>query len=52
MGLAHLGTPVFVNISRKPQYKDIHRRTIEIPQRTLIFKVNSCLKAHIHVFSN
>ena len=26
-----------------PQYKDVCRRTIEIPQRTHIFKANYCL---------
>ena len=30
--------------SRKPQYKDAYRRTIEILQRTHTFKVNCCLK--------
>ena len=33
-------------VSRKPQYKDFYRRTIEIPQRARIFKVDCCLKAH------
>ena len=33
-------------VSRKPQYKDVYRRTIEIPQRTHLFKVNCHLKVH------
>ena len=33
-------------ISRKPQYKDVYRRTIEMPQRTRNFNVNCCLKVH------
>ena len=33
-------------LSRKPQYKDVYRRTIEIPQRARTFKVNYCLKVH------
>ena len=34
------------NVARKPQYKDIYRRPIEIPQRARIFKPNCCLKVH------
>ena len=30
----------------KPQYKDVYRRTIEMPQRSRTFKVNCCLKVH------
>ena len=30
-------------VSRKAEYKDVYRRTIEIPQRTLIFKDNCYL---------
>ena len=33
-------------ISRKVQYKDVYRRTIEILQRARIFKANCCLKVH------
>ena len=33
-------------VSRKSQYKDVHRRTIEIPQCTHIFEANCCLKVH------
>ena len=33
-------------VSRKAQYKDVYRRTIEIPQRAHIFTANSCLKVH------
>ena len=33
-------------VSRKPQYKDVYGRTIEMSQRAHIFKVNCCLKAH------
>ena len=33
-------------ISRKPQYKDVYRRTIGIPQRTRISTVDCCLKDH------
>ena len=32
-------------VSLKPQCKDVYRRTIEITQRTRIFKTN-CLKLH------
>ena len=32
------------NVSRKLQYKDVYRRTIEMPQRAHIFKVNYWLK--------
>ena len=35
-----------VTISRKPQYKDVYRRTIEMPQRARTFQVNCCLKVH------
>ena len=34
------------DVSRKPQYKDIYRRTIEIPQRSRTFQANCCLKVH------
>ena len=34
------------HVSRKPQYKDVYRRTIEILQRPHIFKINCCLKVH------
>ena len=34
------------DISRKPQYKDVYRRTIEMPQRARTFQVNCCLKVH------
>ena len=32
--------------SRKPQYKDVYWKTIEILQRAHIFKGNCCLKVH------
>ena len=35
-----------VALSRKPQYKDVCSRTIEMPQCARIFKVNCCLKVH------
>ena len=34
------------SISQNGQYKDVYGRTMEIPQRTHIFKVNCCLKVH------
>ena len=34
------------SISRKAQYKDVYRRTIEILQRAQIWKANCCLKVH------
>ena len=34
------------NVSRKPQYEDVYRRTIEMPQRAHLLKVNCCLKIH------
>ena len=34
------------NVSRKSQYKDVYRRTIEMPQRARTFQVNCCLKVH------
>ena len=34
------------NIMIEAPYKDAYRRTIEIPQRAHIFKVNCCLKVH------
>ena len=36
------------NLSRKPQYKDVYSRTIEMLdlQRARTFKVNCCLKVH------
>ena len=33
-------------VSRKAQYKDVCGRTIEILQRSCIFKANCCLKFH------
>ena len=33
-------------ITRLPQYKNVYRRTIEMPQRAHIFKVNCSLKVH------
>ena len=33
-------------VFRKTQCKNVYRRTIEIPQRTRIFKANYCLKVH------
>ena len=33
-------------VIRKNQYKDVYRRTIEIPQSTHIFKANCCLNVH------
>ena len=33
-------------LSRNRQYKDVYKRTIEIPQCTRIFKANWCLKFH------
>ena len=33
-------------VSRNVQYKDVHTRTMEIPQRALILKGNHCLKVH------
>ena len=53
---AKTGTSVRINcfklspfphfVSRKPQYKDIYWRTIEMPQRARAFQVNCCLKVH------
>ena len=43
---------ITIPISRKAQYKDVFRRTIETPQRARIFKANSYLKvqnAHLKV---
>ena len=37
---------IAIIISRKPQYKDVYRRTIEMPQRARTFQVNCCLKIH------
>ena len=34
------------HISQKTQYKDVYRRTIEIPARACIVKDNCCLKVH------
>ena len=34
------------HVSRKPQYKDVYKRTIEMPQRARIFMVNWCLNVH------
>ena len=33
-------------VSRNAQYKDVYGRTIEIPQRALIFKANWCFKVY------
>ena len=33
-------------VSRKPQYKDIYRRIIEMPHHAHTFQVNRCLKVH------
>ena len=35
-----------LNVSRKPQYKDVCRGTIEMPQRVRTFNVNCCLQVH------
>ena len=40
------GAPILRDVSQKPQYKDVYRRTIEMPQRALLLKVNCCLKVH------
>ena len=37
---------IYMPIAQKPQYKDVYRRTIEIPQRTHIIKANCCLKVY------
>ena len=37
---------IFAFVFRKPQYKDVCRRTIEIPQHARLLKVNYCLKVH------
>ena len=37
---------LIVHVSRKPQYKDVYGRTIEIPQRTRILKSSHWLKIH------
>ena len=34
------------NVSRKPQYKDVYRRTVEMPQCAHTYQVNCCLKVH------
>ena len=49
--MEHLKLPSYLNTMEKynemiPQYKDVYRRIIEMPQRTRIFKVNCCLKVH------
>ena len=41
-----LFTLQILTVSRKSQYKDDCRGTIEIPQRARIFKANCCLKIH------
>ena len=33
-----------IHVSRKLQYKDVYRRTIEMPQCARTFQVNCCLK--------
>ena len=35
-----------LTVSRKPQYKDVQRRTIEMPQRARMFKANCCFTVH------
>ena len=37
---------IMTNVSRKRQYEDFCRRTIEILQRTHILKINWSLKVH------
>ena len=37
---------VAVRIFQNGVYKDVYRRTIEIPQRTHISKANCCVKVH------
>ena len=34
------------NVSRKRQYKDVYRGTIEMLQRARTFQLNCCLKIH------
>ena len=34
------------DISRKPKYNDVYRRTIEMSQCACLLKVNCCLKVH------
>ena len=38
--------PLIKCLSRKPQYKDVYRKTIEIPQRVHILRVNCFLNVH------
>ena len=40
------GSGPIQNVSRKAQYEDVYKRTIENLQRVLIFKANCCLKVH------
>ena len=35
-----------VTVFLKPQYKDVYRRTIEMPQRARLLKINWYLKIH------
>ena len=37
------GSTSMIKVSRKSQYKDVYRITIEIPQRVLISRDNCCL---------
>ena len=39
-------TSCFGVVSRKAQYKDVYRSTIEILQHARIFKASCCLKVH------
>ena len=34
------------HVSRKPQYKDVYRRTIEMPERARTFQIICCLRVH------
>ena len=34
------------NVSRKVEYKDVYRRTIDIPHNTGVLKANCCFKDH------
>ena len=45
-GVNSIMTVYLKHLSRKPQYKDVHRGTIEMPQGAHTFKVNCCLKVH------
>ena len=41
---------VLESVSRRPQYKDVYRRTKEMWQCSRTFKANCCLKVHNRVF--